>query len=156
MLNCLARANRFPLALASSTVRGSFIKMNDKFYEVEKSELRHIARQAGFCKVDAFEVLTGKKESMQFSSNGKVEKIDTVKINTQVQYVDKASRILVLADEQFNTVEVPIEHCDASYLPHLDAGTIVVLIKDVESGDLVKCLFPSSLMMKAKVGAASR
>ena len=130
--------------------------MNDKYYEVEKSELRHIARQAGFCKVDAFEVLTGKKESMQFSSNGKLEKIETVKINTQVQYVDKSAKVLVLADDQFNTVEVPIDHCDPTYVPHLDAGTTVVLIKDAESGDLVKCLFPSSLMMKAKGGAASR
>ena len=126
--------------------------MGEKYYEIEKNESKHVARQAGFIKIDATEILTGKKEHFQLSSNGKVDAVEIVKVPTQVQYIDKPSKMLVLADAEFNTIEVPMALCE-HVAAYLEPGMQVTLVRDVENSEVVKCLFPTSVLMQVRTGS---
>ena len=138
----------FPSVSASSTPKGSIILIDNKYFEILANESKHVARQAGFIKIEAAEVLTGKKEHLQLSANGKVHKVEMTKENTSVQYIEKQT--LFLAEEAYNTVEVPLSHVPADIIPYLEPGTSVGLMRDSENGNLVKCQFPSAILMKAK------
>lgn len=149
MLSRLSRRLLFPSVPATTAGKGSFITMGGKYYEVEKIEAKHVARQAGFIKIEAVEILSGKKEHMQLSSNGKIDKVETTRVTTQVQYIDKPTNMVVLADEEFNTIEVSMDHC-SHVAAFLEPGTQIMVFKDTETGDVVKCTFPSSVLMKAR------
>ena len=93
--------------------------------------------------------LTGKKEFMQFSANGKVHKVEIIKELTQVQYIDKTAGMVVVADADFNQLEIPI-HFFKEILPFLEPGTQVTINRDAEQYATVKCQFASPLLPKAK------
>ena len=140
----------FPSVTASSAGKGSVIRIGEKYYDVEKCESKHVARQAGFVKMDATEILTGKKEHMQLSANGRVDRVDLEKVSTQVQYVDKPAGVLVVADTDFNPIEVPLVYCQG-FQNVLEAGDQVALMKDSENGNLVKCSFSVAVINKQRL-----
>jgi translation elongation factor P/translation initiation factor 5A len=123
--------------------------MNDKYYDVVANESKHSGRQAGYIKMDASEILTGKKEHFQLSASARINKIDLVKEITQVQYVDKQTQMLVCADAEFNTVEVPLVYVK-DVVAVLEPGDAVTVVKDSENGKIVKCQFSGPIQMKAR------
>ena len=142
----------FPSVPAPFATKGSVILQDDRYLEIEKNESQPVARQAGFIKLETIEILTGKKEYMQLSANGKIHKVDTEKVATQVQYVDRAAGVLVVADAEFNPIEVPLAYV-SSYAGFLEAGDACTLVKDSETGSLVKCIFALPVLQRvAKAG----
>ncbi len=146
------RQKWFASVSASSASKGSVILVDGRYLEVEKNESKHVARQAGYIKLEALDILTGKVTHMQLSANGKVNKVETVKVPTQVQYVDEAAGVLVVADADFNPVEVPLAYC-REFAPFMMAGDTVTLVKDTEEDKLVKCLFSLPILQRSKTMA---
>ena len=149
MLRVLSRRLLFPTVSATSAGKGSVIVLDGRYFEVERNESKHVARQAGFIKIEAIDILSGKVQHVQLSASGKVQRVETVKVPTQVQYVDQAAGVVVVADAEFNPVEVPIAYCQ-NYLQFLEAGDTVTLIKDSEEDKLVKCTFSLPIIQRSK------
>ena len=139
----------FPSVSVTTAPKGTVILHDGKYFDIVSNESKHIARQAGFVKVEATEVLSGKKEYLQFSANGKVHKVDIIKEPTQVQYIDKSSGMVVVADADYNQLEIPIQFFK-EVLAFLEPGTQVTVNRDAEQDTIVKCQFPSPLLQKAR------
>ena len=149
MYRFLFSGRLFPSVSVNAASKGSIIVHEGKYLEILSNESKHVARQAGFVKIEASEVLTGKKEHLQYSANGKVHKVEIAKEQTQVQYVDKASGMVIVADADFNTQEVPV-HFFKEVIAFLEPGTQVTINRDSEQGEIVKCQFPGPLVQKAR------
>ena len=149
MLSRIRAILLFPSVPVSGASKGTILLHEGRYVEVQSNESKHVARQAGFVKLETSEVLTGKKEFMQFSANGKVHKVDIAKEPTQVQYVDKQAGAVVVADADFNTMEIPV-HFFKDVLAFLEPGSAVTVNRDAETGDIVRCQFSSPMVQKAR------
>mmetsp|Transcript_63662 Transcript_63662/g.110959 ORF Transcript_63662/g.110959 Transcript_63662/m.110959 type:complete len:177 (+) Transcript_63662:69-599(+) len=114
----------------SSDIRkGMIFLFEGKYVECEEWQPSKTGRGSQSYKVAYKELETGKPGETKFSSNAKVTRVEPDKDVCMVSYVDKETNNVVLADEDFNEVEVPVSRFKSAPAE----GAKVVIWKDDET-----------------------
>ena len=117
--------------------KGMTIKIEDKYCEVKEWNPHKQGRGAAAYNVTYDELDTGKEKLHKFTSSSKVFKIEPDREECQVLYTKgsgKEEKIVVLADAEYNEVEVPLAHFQGhSSVPD---GATALLYKD--DGEIMK------------------
>merc|ERR1719253_2086789 len=100
------------------------------YVECETWQPSGTGRAARQYKVSYVECDSGKPSEVKFGGSGKVTVITPDKIHCKVSYTDTQRKLVILADEDFNEVELPISRFDTKDPAE---GTKVIIYKDDEA-----------------------
>mmetsp|Transcript_32190 Transcript_32190/g.74236 ORF Transcript_32190/g.74236 Transcript_32190/m.74236 type:complete len:160 (-) Transcript_32190:83-562(-) len=119
--------------------KGMFMKHEDKYCEVKEWNPHKQGRGAAAYNVTYDELDTGKERVHKFTSTSKVTRVEPDRQECQVLYVRGSGieeKIVVLADDEYNEIEVPL----ARFIGHssVPEGAKVLLYKDDE--EIIKTL----------------
>ena len=117
--------------------KGMILRFDDRYCLVKDWQAHKQGRGAAAYNVTYDELDTGKERKHKFGSDARVVRVDPDRQECQVMYVrgaGKEEKIVVLADDEFNEIEIPL----ARFIGHstVAEGASVTLYKDEE--ELVK------------------
>ena len=122
--------------------KGMYIKIEDKYGEVKVFHPHKQGRGAASYNVTYDELDTGKERLHKFTASSKVTRIEPDREECQVLYTKgsgKEEKIVVLADAEYNEVEVPLAYFQGhSSVPD---GATATLYKD--DNDIIKIVLKS-------------
>mmetsp|Transcript_27791 Transcript_27791/g.60758 ORF Transcript_27791/g.60758 Transcript_27791/m.60758 type:complete len:194 (-) Transcript_27791:18-599(-) len=122
--------------------RGTIIIRGGHYCEVRSARLAGSGRSAGFYEVRLRELDTRKAREARLAETTTMEVVDCDRTEMQVAYVDMDAKRLVLADADFNEVEVPLDRLGlAAFL--VGSGDKVSLW--THEGNLVKVVPPPAV-----------
>ncbi|SBS85142.1 conserved Plasmodium protein, unknown function [Plasmodium ovale curtisi] len=112
-LNVLGNNNflilkKYVSVLANELRSGNIFLHNDKYCEVTEQRQIKQGRLATTNMITFIDLSTLKSASVKFACQAKVEKIEPVKVNVQIQYTDKHKNVVVCMDENYEDVEIPM------------------------------------------------
>ncbi|SBT33785.1 conserved Plasmodium protein, unknown function [Plasmodium ovale wallikeri] len=112
-LNVLGNNNfliskKYVFVLANELRSGNIFLHNDKYCEVTEQRQIKQGRLATTNMISFIDLSTLKSASVKFACQAKVEKIEPVKVNVQIQYTDKQKNVVVCMDENYEDVEIPM------------------------------------------------
>eukprot|EP00933_Yihiella_yeosuensis_P069081 TRINITY_DN7523_c0_g2_i2.p1 TRINITY_DN7523_c0_g2~~TRINITY_DN7523_c0_g2_i2.p1 ORF type:complete len:167 (+),score=37.72 TRINITY_DN7523_c0_g2_i2:98-598(+) len=111
--------------------KGMLLCVDGKYWEVKEWAQSKQGRGAASYNVTYDELETGKERVHKFNSSAKLSRVEPDKFPCQVMYMTgtgKEEKMVVLADEDFNEVELPYSMFTSN--PTLAEGTKVLLYKD--------------------------
>ncbi|CAA9987404.1 conserved Plasmodium protein, unknown function [Plasmodium knowlesi strain H] len=134
---------RYVSVLANELRSGHIFLHNDKYCEVTDQRQVKQGRLATTNMISFIDLSTLKSSSAKFACQAKVEKIEPVKANVQVQYTDKQKNIVVCLDENYEDIEIPMNIFAISE-EYLQPGLQITVFKHEDK--IVKVNLPSSLL----------
>ncbi|CAG9480457.1 conserved Plasmodium protein, unknown function [Plasmodium vivax] len=141
--NTFLQTKRYVWVLANELRSGHIFLHNDKYCEVTEQRQVKQGRLATTNMISFIDLSTLKSSSAKFACQAKVEKIEPVKANVQVQYTDKQKNIVVCLDENYQDIEIPMNLFGISE-EHLEPGLQITVFKHDDK--IVKVNLPSSLL----------
>eukprot|EP00427_Karlodinium_veneficum_P022295 CAMPEP_0169121288 /NCGR_PEP_ID=MMETSP1015-20121227/32586_1 /TAXON_ID=342587 /ORGANISM="Karlodinium micrum, Strain CCMP2283" /LENGTH=182 /DNA_ID=CAMNT_0009184377 /DNA_START=33 /DNA_END=581 /DNA_ORIENTATION=+ len=125
LLGGIRCASREPVS-CSDIRKGMIILHDGRYVEVETWQPSKTGRSAQSYKVAFVDLETGKPGDTKYGGTGKVTRIEPDKFVLMVSYVDSDESKVVLADEDYNEVELPLAKFDKAPAE----GAKVVMWKD--------------------------
>ncbi|ANQ07327.1 Uncharacterized protein PCOAH_00017870 [Plasmodium coatneyi] len=141
--NTFLQTQRYVSVLANELRSGHIFLHNDKYCEVTDQRQVKQGRLATTNMISFIDLSTLKSSSAKFACQAKVEKIEPVKSNVQVQYTDKQKNIVVCLDENYEDIEIPMNIFAISE-EYLQPGLQITVFKHEDK--IVKVNLPSSLL----------
>ncbi|GAW80198.1 hypothetical protein, conserved [Plasmodium gonderi] len=138
------KIKRHVSVLANELRSGNIFLHNDKYCEVTEQRQVKQGRLATTNMISFIDLSTLKSSSTKFACQAKVEKIEPVKTNVQIQYTDKQKNIVVCLDENYEDMEIPLNIFGISE-EYLKPGLQITVFKHEDK--IVKVNLPSSLLM---------
>merc|ERR1712176_497236 len=110
-LGGLRFAHREPIG-AGDIRKGMIILHEGKYVEVNEWQPSRTGRSAMSYKVAYTDLETSKPSETKFGGTSKATKIEPDKFSLVVSYTDRDEKKVVLADEDYNEVELPMSRFD--------------------------------------------
>jgi translation elongation factor P/translation initiation factor 5A len=123
------------------------IRMNGKYLEAVTVEAMKQGRGAATVLINYLDVAEKKKGEVRLSAGAKVEKCTLEKTIYEVQFMDYDAQQLVVADADYEQVEIPQKQI-AGAEALLEAGMKVTIWR--HEGEIVKIAFPPDVVAKMK------
>ncbi|KNG76383.1 hypothetical protein PFMG_02431 [Plasmodium falciparum IGH-CR14] len=129
--------------LANELRSGNIFLHNDKYCEVTEQRQIKQGRLATTNMISYIDLSTLKSASVKFACQSKVEKIEPIKVNVQIQYTDKQKNLVVCLDENYEDLEIPLNIFGVSE-EYLEPGLKISVYKHEEK--IIKVNLPASLL----------
>eukprot|EP00386_Alphamonas_edax_P009308 GDKI01030652.1.p2 GENE.GDKI01030652.1~~GDKI01030652.1.p2 ORF type:complete len:138 (+),score=54.11 GDKI01030652.1:201-614(+) len=119
----------------------------DKYCEVTEYRCIKQARGGAYAGIEYIELSQQKPGHAKFGASAKVNKVEGERLQCNVLFVDKEANKVMVADESFDQIEVPLNLL-AGAEEFLEPGTPIGVLKWED--DIVKIHLPANILSKLK------
>jgi translation elongation factor P/translation initiation factor 5A len=138
---------RFESISVGAVRPGMILKMDGAYVEVKKYEHKREGRGGAMGAIEFVDLNTSKIGRVKLGVQQRLDKPDLEKTKLTVQYVDKDKGVIVVADENYEQMELPIKLAQGAE-NMLDPGTVIGVSLD---GDVaVKLALPTNIITQIK------